>query len=343
MEISAQQLAAMLNGTIEGNPSVKITRPGKIESGQAGEICFFGNDKYEEYAYTTHASILLVANSFEPRQPIAATLIRVENVYASLAFLLDKFGEQTKPTTTTISERASIDPSVKMGKNVAVGDFVIIEAGATIGDDCRLYGQVFVGKNVVIGVKSILYAGVKIYDNCQIGDRCILQSGAVIGADGFGFAPQADGTYKKIHHAGNVVLEDDVEVGANTTIDRGSIGATMIRRGVKLDNLIQVAHNVEIGENTVIAAQTGIAGSTKIGRNGRIGGQVGFGGHLVIGDFVQIQGQAGVINNQPDNVKLNGTPAIDFMSFMRAYTVFKKLPAMLRQITALEKKEAPSV
>jgi UDP-3-O-[3-hydroxymyristoyl] glucosamine N-acyltransferase len=271
-------------------------------------------------------------------------LIRVENVYASLAFLLEKFGEQTKPTTATISERASIDPSVKMGKNVAIGDFVIIEAGTTIGDDVRLYGQVYIGKNVSIGVHSIVYAGVKIYNDCIIGDRCILQSGAVIGSDGFGFAPQADGTYKKIHHAGNVILEDDVEVGANTTIDRGSIGATMIRRGVKLDNLIQVAHNVEIGENTVIAAQTGIAGSTKIGKNGRIGGQVGFGGHLIIGDFVQIQGQAGVINNQPDNVKLNGTPAIDFMSFMRSYTVFKKLPQMLKQITALEKRnDTPSV
>jgi UDP-3-O-[3-hydroxymyristoyl] glucosamine N-acyltransferase len=338
MEISAQQLAALLNGTIEGDPSVKINRPGKIESGQSGEICFFGNDKYEEYVYSTEATILLVANTFKPRQAVKPTLIRVENVYASLAFLLEKFGEQTKPTTVTISERTSIDPSVSLGKNVAIGDFVIIEAGAKIGDGCRLYGQVFVGKNVVIGENSIIYAGVKIYNDAQIGKRCILQSGAVIGSDGFGFAPQADGTYKKIHHAGYVILEDDVEVGANTTIDRGSIGATMIRRGVKLDNLIQVAHNVEIGENTVIAAQTGIAGSTKIGRNGRIGGQVGFGGHLVIGDFVQIQGQSGVINNQPDNVKLNGTPALDFASFMKSYVVFKKLPAMWKQLTALEKR-----
>jgi UDP-3-O-[3-hydroxymyristoyl] glucosamine N-acyltransferase len=338
MEISAQQLAALLNGTIEGDPSVKITRPGKIESGQAGEICFFGNKKYEEYAYTTNASILLVANDFKPRQTIKPTLIRVENVYASLAFLLEKFGEQTKPTTTVISERAAVDPSVKIGKNVAIGDFTIIEAGATIGDGCRLYGQVFVGKNVVIGENSIVYAGAKIYNDCQIGDRCIVQAGAVIGSDGFGFAPQADGTYKKIHHAGTVILENDVEIGANTTIDRGSIGATLIRKGVKLDNLIQVAHNVEIGENTVIAAQTGIAGSTRIGKNGRIGGQVGFGGHLVIGDFVQIQGQAGVINNQPDNVKLNGTPAIDFTGFMRSYVMFKKLPDFFRRLTALEKR-----
>jgi UDP-3-O-[3-hydroxymyristoyl] glucosamine N-acyltransferase len=338
MEISAQQLAVLLNGTIEGDPSVKITRPGKIESGQAGEICFFGNEKYEEYAYTTNASILLVANTFKPRQAIKPTLIRVENVYASLAFLLEKFGEQSRPTAVTISERASIDPSVSLGKNVAIGDFVIIEEGATIGDGSRLYGQVFIGKNVSIGSNSIIYAGVKIYNDCKIGDRCILQSGAVIGSDGFGFAPQADGTYKKIHHAGNVILEDDVEIGANTTIDRGSIGSTMIRRGVKLDNLIQVAHNVEIGENTVIAAQTGIAGSTKIGKNGRIGGQVGFGGHLIIGDFVQIQGQSGVINNQPNGVKLYGTPAIDFMSYMRSFAIFKKLPVMMRQITDLEKR-----
>ena len=220
---------------------------------------------------------------------------------------------------------------------VAIGDFVIIESGATIGDNCRLYGQVYVGKNVVIGSDSIVYAGVKIYNDCQIGERCILQSGAIIGSDGFGFAPQADGTYKKIQHVGYVILEDDVEIGANTTIDRGSIGATMIRRGVKLDNLIQVAHNVEIGENTVIAAQTGIAGSTKIGKNGRIGGQVGFGGHLVIGNFVQIQGQSGVINNQPDNVKLYGTPAIDFMRYMRSFAIFKKLPDMFKRLNALEK------
>ena len=337
MEISAQQLAALLNGTIEGDPSVKINRPGKIESGQQGEICFLGNDKYGEFAYSTNASILMVSKTFAPRQPIKPTLIRVENVYASLAFLLEKFGEQTRPTTATISERAAIDPSVKMGQNVAIGDFVIIESGATIGDNCRLYGQVYVGKNVVIGSNSIIYAGVKIYNDCQIGERCILQSGAVIGSDGFGFAPQADGTYKKIQHVGYVILEDDVEIGANTTIDRGSIGATMIRRGVKLDNLIQVAHNVEIGENTVIAAQTGIAGSTKIGKNGRIGGQVGFGGHLVIGNFVQIQGQSGVINNQPDNVKLYGTPAIDFMSYMRSFALFKKLPDMFKRLNALEK------
>ncbi len=339
MEISALQLAALLNGTIEGDPSVKISKPGKIESAQTGDICFFGNEKYEEYAYTTNASILLVAKDFKPRQPIKPTLIRVENVYQSLAFLLEKFGEQARRTDAVISERAAIDPSVSVGKNVAVGDFTIIETGATIGDNCRIFGQVFIGKNAVIGSDSIIYAGVKIYPDSQIGNRCILQAGAVIGADGFGFAPQADGTYKKIHHAGTVVLEDDVEVGANTTIDRGSIGATMIRKGVKLDNLIQVAHNVEIGENTVIAAQTGIAGSTKIGKNGRIGGQVGFGGHLVIGDFVQIQGQAGVINNQPDNVKLNGTPAIDFMSFMRSYALFKNFPKIMKQILALEKQQ----
>jgi UDP-3-O-[3-hydroxymyristoyl] glucosamine N-acyltransferase len=338
MEISALQLAALLNGTIEGDPSVKISRPGKIESAQAGEICFFGNEKYEEYAYTTEASILLVANTFKPRHSIKPTMIRVENVYASLAVLLEKFGQQNQPTTAVISERAAIDPSVSLGKNVAIGDFVIIEEGATIGDNCRLYGQVYVGKNVTIGAHSIVYAGVKIYYDCKIGERCILQSGAVIGSDGFGFAPQADGTYKKIHHAGNVILEDDVEIGANTTIDRGSIGSTMIRRGVKLDNLIQVAHNVEIGENTVIAAQTGIAGSTKIGKNGRIGGQVGFGGHLTIGDFVQIQGQSGVINNQPNGVKLYGTPAIDFMSYMRSYALFKNLPKIVKQISALEKR-----
>ena len=337
MEITALQLATLLGGTIEGDPSVTVNRPGKIDTGQPQEICFLGNDAYEEFAYTTKASILLVPNTFQPREKITSTLIRVENVYTSLAFLLEKFSQSQQTTAATISKNVVIDPSVKMGQNVGVGDFVIIEEGVTIGDNCRIYGQVFIGKNSVIGSESTLYAGVKICYDSHIGSKCIIHSGVVIGSDGFGFAPQSDGTYKKIHHVGNVVIEDNVEIGANTTVDRGSIGSTIIRRGVKLDNLIQVAHNVEIGENTVIAAQTGIAGSTKIGRNCRIGGQVGFGGHLIIGDNVEIQGHSGITASQPNGAKLYGFPAFNYMSFLRSFAIFKKLPDLMKRLVELER------
>lgn len=336
MEITAQQLADLLGGTVEGDPSVKASRPGKIESGQEGEICFLGNDRYEEYAYTTSASILMVSKTFVPRRTIKSTLIRVENVYTSLAFLLEKFGAQVK-AAPTISKMASIHPSVKLGQNVTIGDFTVIEEGVEIGDETVLMPQVFVGKNAKIGENTLLYPGVKIYRETQIGARCVFHAGVVIGSDGFGFAPQADGTYKKITHTGNVIIEDEVEIGSNTVIDRATIGSTIIRKGVKLDNLIQVAHNVEIGENTVIAALTGIGGSTKIGKNGRVGGQTGFAGHLQIGDDVQIQGQSGVSNHQANGAKLYGTPAFDYHSYLRAFSVFKKLPALAKKVQELEK------
>jgi UDP-3-O-[3-hydroxymyristoyl] glucosamine N-acyltransferase len=338
MEISAQALAALLNGSIEGDPSVKVSRPGKIESGAKGEICFLGNEKYEAFAYTTDASILLVSNTFQPKQVVKPTLIRVANVYESLAFLLEKFGQATEIRTAQISKLASIHPSVKLGQNVSIGDFTVLDEGVVIEDNVLIQPQVYIGKGSSIGKGTVLYAGVKIYRDCHIGTACIIHANAVIGSDGFGFAPQMDGAYKKIHHVGNVLIEDDVEIGANTTIDRASIGSTIIRRGVKLDNLIQIAHNVEIGENTVIAAQTGIAGSTKIGKNGRIGGQVGFAGHITVGDGVQIQAQSGVGANQADGAKLFGSPAIDYGQYVRAFTVFKKLPQIWRQLEALEKR-----
>ena len=336
MEITAQQLAALLGGKVEGDPSVKATRPGKIESGQEGEICFLGNDRYEEHAYTTSASILLVSNTFVPRRAIKPTLIRVENVYDSLAFLLEKFGGQKK-AEPTISKMASIHPSVKLGQNVTIGDFTVIEEGAEIADEVVLSAQVFIGRNAKIGEHTLLYPGVKIYRETQIGARCVFHAGVVIGSDGFGFAPQADGTYKKITHTGNVIIEDEVEIGANTVVDRATIGSTIIHKGVKLDNLIQIAHNVEVGENTVIAALTGIGGSTKIGKNGRVGGQTGFAGHLQIGDNVQIQGQSGVSNHQANGAKLYGTPAFDYHSYLRAFSVFKKLPALAKKVQELEK------
>ena len=337
MKISAFELSQLLNGTIEGDPSVSVTKPGKIESGKAGEICFLGNPKYEDYAYTTEASILLVYEDFQPKQPVNATLIRVENVYTSLAFLLDEFSHLNKSTESGISEKASIHPSVSLGKNVTVGDFAVIEEGAIIGDNCLIFSQVYIGKKVSIKENSLIYAGVKVYHDCQIGTNCIVQANAVVGSDGFGFAPQADGSYKKIHHVGNVVVEDNVEIGSNTTIDRASIGSTFIRKGVKLDNLIQIAHNVEIGENTVIAAQTGIAGSVKIGKNCRIGGQVGIAGHLTIGDGVQIQAQSGIASNIEANSKLFGSPAMNYGDFIRSFTIFKKLPDLAKKLNQLEK------
>ena len=336
MEVTAQQLADLLGGKVEGDPSVKATRPGKIETGKEGEICFLGNDRYEEHAYTTSASILLISNTFTPRRPIKSTLIRVENVYASLAFLLDKFGAQVK-ATPTISKMSSVHPSVKLGENVTIGDFVVVEEGAEIGDDAVLYPQVFVGKNARIGHNTLLYSGVKIYRDCEIGANCVFHAGVVIGSDGFGFAPQADGTYLKMTHLGNVVIEDNVEIGTNTVVDRATIGSTILRKGVKLDNLIQIAHNVEVGENTVIAALTGIGGSTKIGKNCRVGGQTGFAGHLKIGDNVQIQAQSGISNHQPDGAKLYGTPAFDYHSYLRSFSIFKKLPALAKKVQELEK------
>ncbi len=337
MKITAFELSQLLNGTIEGDASVSVMSPGKIESGKPGEICFLGNPKYEEYAYTTEATILLVNKDFQPKQKVQSTLIRVENVYASLAFLLEKFGSKNAPSQATLSERAFIHPSVSLGKNISIGDFAVIEEGATIGEDCVIAAQVFIGKNVQIDANTTIYSGVKIYYDCKIGAHCIIQSNAVIGSDGFGFAPQADGSYKKIHHVGNVVIEDNVEIGSNTTIDRASIGSTFIRKGVKLDNLIQIAHNVEIGENTVIAAQTGISGSTKVGKNCRIGGQVGIAGHLTIGDGVQIQAQSGIASNTENGSKLFGSPAINYGDFVRAFTIFKKLPDLAKKLNDLEK------
>ncbi len=328
MQITANDLAILLNGEIDGDGNTTVTQPGKIESGKKGDICFLGNSQYEQYAYSTQASILLVNKKFLPKQPITATLIRVQDVYEAVAVLLEKFGEKKRTDTSEISTRASIHETAKIGERVIIGDFAVIESDVVIGDDAVINPQVFIGKNTVVGSNVLLYAGVKIYPDCVLGNNLIIHAGAVIGSDGFGFAPQADGSYKKINHVGNVIIEDDVEIGANSTIDKGSIGATIIRKGVKLDNLVHVAHNVEIGEHTVIAAQTGIAGSTKIGKFNRIGGQVGIVGHLTIGNHVQIQAQSGVASSVPDNSKLYGSPAIEYRNYLRSYAIFKKLPEL---------------
>jgi UDP-3-O-[3-hydroxymyristoyl] glucosamine N-acyltransferase len=337
MEITVKDLADLLNGTIEGDSSVKVNRPGKIEEGGTGSITFLGNIKYEPYLYTTTASAVLVDQAFQPKAPVQATLIRVPDVYASIAFLLEKFGAEV-PKEGSIHPQSVVSPQAKIGKNVFIGPFVVIEEEVEIADNVQIEAQCFIGRGSKIGIHTHLCTGVKILHACQIGAHCVLHSGVVIGADGFGFAPQADGSYKKISQIGNVLIEDEVEIGANTTIDRASIGSTIIRRGVKLDNLIQIAHNVEIGENTVIAAQAGIAGSTKVGKNCQIGGQVAIAGHLKIADGTRVQGKSGIASHiKKPNQAVFGYPAIDYHQFIRAHTIFKQLPELAKRLQELEK------
>lgn len=338
MQLSAQEIAQLLNGTIEGDPNVSVNRPSKIEEGGAGSITFLGRDKYEEYAYTTTASVLLVSQDFKPKQAIAATLIRVEDVYGALTFLLEKFGNQVQ-APTGIAKTAEVHPTAQLGEDVSVGRLSVIEEHAKIGAGSFIADQVYIGKNVELGKNAIIYPGVRVLHDCKIGDHCILHANVVIGSDGFGFAPQEDGTYKKVPQTGNVWIENNVEIGASSTIDRATMGSTVIRKGVKLDNLVHIAHNVEIGENTVIAAQTGIAGSTKIGKNCRIGGQAGFAGHIHIADGTQIQGQSGVASTiKEPNTALFGSPAIPYNDYVRAYTIFKKLPELYKKLLDLERK-----
>lgn len=337
MQISftAQQIATVLNGTIEGDPAVEVNGFSKIEEGKPGSLTFLANPKYTPYIYSTQASIVLVNNDFIAEQPISATLIRCFNAYASLAILLDMV-EKSKPVKTGIEPMTFIAESVTMGKDVYVGAFAYIADKAKIGENVKIHPQVYIGEDVTIGNNTIIYPGVKIYPGCQIGENCIIHSGVVIGADGFGFAPE-NGAYKKIPQMGIVIVEDDVEIGANTTIDRAVMDATIIHKGVKLDNLIQIAHNVEVGENTVMAAQVGVSGSTKIGKHCMFGGQVGLGGHITVGDNANIGAQSGIISNIEADAKLLGAPAIPVRDFFRSSVIFSKLPDMYRQLNQLQK------
>ncbi|MFN7116202.1 MAG: UDP-3-O-(3-hydroxymyristoyl)glucosamine N-acyltransferase [Saprospiraceae bacterium] len=337
MQLSAQEIAQLLNGTVEGNPAVLVSGPSKIEEGGEGTITFLARDNYEEYAYTTTASVLLVSRTFIPKKPITATLIRVDNVYNALSFLLERFGNQLN-MTSGVDKTAFVHPDAQLASDVSVGRFSVIEANVQIGAGSYIGDQVYLGKDVTIGKNAVIYPGVKIMYGCRIGDNCVLHSNVVIGSDGFGFAPQEDGSYKKIPQTGNVVIEHNVEIGANCTIDRASIGSTIIRSGVKMDNLVQIAHNVEIGENTVIAAQVGVAGSTKIGKNCRIGGQVGFVGHITVADGTQIQAQSGIASNiKEPNTALFGYPAFAYNDFVRSHAIFKKLPELYKKISELER------
>lgn len=328
MEFTAEAIAAYLGGTVEGNAQAKVCKVTKIEEGEAGSLAFLSNPKYEHYIYSTAASVVIVSNDFEPKSAMGATLVRVENPYISFARLLELY-VANKPCKSGLSDRASIAQSATLGEGVYVGAFAVIEQGVQVGDNTKIYPQVYLGDGVRIGRNCTINAGVKIYEQCVIGDNVTLHSGVVVGGDGFGFAPTDGGVFTKIQQIGNVVIGDDVEIGANTCIDRATMGSTVIGKGVKLDNLIQIAHNVVVGENTVIAAQCGIAGSTHIGSNVMMGGQVGVVGHLNIADGVKIGSQSGV-NHKIDKqgAVLLGTPAIDGLIYHRAHAIFKDLPAL---------------
>ncbi len=338
MEFSALQIAGFLRGTIEGDPNVLVSSFSKIEEGKPGTLSFLSNPKYNQYIYDTEASIVLVNNSFEAEKPLKATLIRVENAYESLALLLNLV-EQSKPQKTGISQQAYISESAIIGENAYIEPFVHISDGVVIGKNVRIFSNTHVGENVKIGDNVVLFSGVHIYHDCVLGNDCKLHSGVVIGSDGFGFAKSNDGVYNKIPQTGNVILEDDVEIGANTTIDRATFGSTFIRKGVKIDNLVQIAHNVEVGENTVIASQTGISGSTKLGKNCILAGQVGLAGHLNIADGTIFGAQAGVANSikVPGQI-WQGSPAVSLKTFHKSSIVIKNLPDIQRIVYDLQRR-----
>ena len=325
MEFTTKELARILKGTVDGNPEEKVTAFAKIEHGRPGKLCFFANPKYEHYVYGSKASAIIVNRDFVPKEPVQATLIRVDDAYTSVAYLLRYVREHESKFRHHRSLVSMIYPSAKLGRKVYVGSYSYIGRKCRIGDGTRIYQNVYIGDGTVIGKECILYPGVRIYPGMVIGDRVILHANCVIGSDGFGNAPQPDGTWEKIEHLGNVVIGNDVEIGANTTVDRAEMESTIIGNGVKIDNLCQIAHNVQIGDNTVMAAQTGVAGSTKIGKNCIIAGQVGIVGHLTIADNTTIAAQAGVIGNvRQSGQKIFGTPAIDIKNYMRSYAVFKQ-------------------
>ncbi len=324
MEFTARELAQILNGTVDGNPEARATSFAKIEHGKEGQLCFFANPKYEKYVYTSKASILLVNADFSPKEPVAPTMIRVENAYTSLAQLLKYVSDRRKAYRHHRAWSASIAFSAKIGRKVSIGAHSTVGRKCRIGDFCIIHDNVSIGEGTVIGHHCIIYPGVRIYPGMVIGDRVILHAGAVIGSDGFGNAPQSDGTWKKIEHLGNVIIGNDVEIGANTTVDRAEMESTIIGNGVKIDNLCQIAHNVQIGDNTVMAALSGIAGSTKIGKNCILAGQVGIVGHLTIADNTTVCAKAGVIGNIRKSGQVwMGSPAILHGTFLRSYAAFK--------------------
>jgi UDP-3-O-[3-hydroxymyristoyl] glucosamine N-acyltransferase len=336
MKFTAEQIAGILEGEVVGNPNAEVYVLSKIEEGKEGSLTFLSNPKYNNYIYSTEATITIVNKSFIPESELRTTLIKVDDAYMAFSKLLE-FYDQAKGNKSGIEQPSVIAENTKYGNNLYLGSFSFVGSNVVLGDNVQIYPNCFIGDNVVIGDNVTIFAGTKIYEQTVIGNNCAIHSGSVIGADGFGFAPNPDGTFKKIPQIGNVIIEDDVDIGACTTIDRATMGSTIIRKGVKLDNQIQIAHNVEIGENTVIAAQTGVAGSTKIGKNGMIGGQVGIAGHLTIGNNVRIQAQSGVGRNVKDDEILQGSPTFAYNDYSKSYVHFKNLPKIVAELEELKK------
>src|SRR5690554_3579034 len=336
MNVTAQQIADILEGDIVGDALVSVNKLAKIEEGVSGTITFLSNPKYNHYIYTTKASIVIVNKTFKPTQPLDLTLILVEDSYLAFTKLLEYY-DQMKMMKSGIEQPSVISENVTYGEDLYLGSFSYIGKNTTIGKNVKIYPNSFVGDNVVIGDNTILFAGARVYSESIIGAHCVIHSGTVIGSDKFGFAPNKDGSYSKIPQIGNVIIENHVEIGAGTTVDRATLGSTIIRKGVKLDNQIQIAHNVEIDENTVIAAQTGIAGSAKIGKGCMIGGQVGVAGHIRIGDNVRVQAQTGIGRNVKDNEVLQGSPALTYGDYNKSYVHFKNLPSIVKRLDSIEK------
>lgn len=336
MKITAEQIAEVLNGNIVGDSTVEVFKLAKIEEGEEGSITFLSNSKYNHFLYTTKASIVIVNKEFQPLHQVNATMIQVDDSYQAFTKILE-YANQIKLMKSGIEQPSVLSEGVEYGTDLYLGSFCYIGKNTKIGNNVKIYPNSFVGDNVTIGDNTILFAGARIYSETEIGKNCVIHSGTIVGSDGFGFAPNADGTYAKIPQIGNVIIEDDVEIGSCTTIDRATLGSTIIRKGVKLDNQIQIAHNVEVGENTVIASQTGIAGSSKIGKNCVIGGQVGIVGHIVIGDNVRIQAQSGVGKSVKDGEIIQGSPAMTYNDFSKSYVYFRKLPNIVKEIDQLKK------
>ena len=337
MQFTAEMIAGLLSGEVVGNKDAAVSTVSSIDGGKAGSLAYLTNPKYEQYIYTTEASIVLVDKTFEPKGEVKTTLVKVENVGQCVLNLLEMYNA-TRPRKTGVSKLASIHEGAEVGENAYIGDFTVVESTAKLGDNVQIYPQCYIGDNVVIGEGTKLYPGVKIYEGCRVGKNCILHAGVVIGADGFGFAPKEDGTFAKIPQLGNVIIEDNVELGANTCIDRAKTDSTIVHSGVKLDNLIQVGHNVEIGSNCVMSAQVGIAGSTKIGSGCFVGGQVGFADHIAIGNNCKIGSQSGLDKSVPDGEIRFGSPALAGMQYHRSFAVFKNLPDLASKVRELDKR-----
>jgi UDP-3-O-[3-hydroxymyristoyl] glucosamine N-acyltransferase len=339
MEFTVKQIATLLSGQIEGDENLKVRQLAKIEEAQTGQISFLSNPKYEPYLYDTQATAVIVDKDFEPKKQFSTTLIRVENAYTAFTQLLEEYEKILKGHKQGIEQPSFVGSGTQLGQNIYLGAFAYVGSNTQIGQNVKIYPQAYVGDNVQIGDNTVIHPGVRIYNNTIIGKNCTIFANSVVGSDGFGFAPQPDGTYRTIPQLGNVIIEDNVSIGANVTIDCATMGSTILRQGVKLDNLIQVAHNVEIGKNTVMAAQSGIAGSTKVGENCVVGGQVAIIGHITVADRTQIGGQAGVNRTVKEpGQALNGTPAMDMKDSLRSLAIFRKLPELDKKLKELERR-----